>query len=131
MGSRQASSTIWARWRGGNLRGAPAVREVGEQPGQAALFVAATKTPDSGRVASHLRSDRLHTPALGDGQDDSGVLNLEEGQRSAPGDFLEDRQVPRSERERPRFATTHELSPAESRTRLIMVAASRIPCIIS
>jgi hypothetical protein len=61
--------------------------------------------------------------ALGDRQHDTGMLDLEEQQRTAPGDFLEEREVTRGDRERPRFAATHERSPASSRSRLIMVDA--------
>src|SRR5437588_7263272 len=59
-GSKQASSTIWARWRGGNLRGAPAAGEVGQESRQATLFIAAAEAPDGGRVTAHPRGDLLH-----------------------------------------------------------------------
>jgi hypothetical protein len=92
------------------------------------MFVAATETPDRGRIAPHLCGDLLHPLALSDREHNPRVLDLEEGQRSTPGDLLKDRLITRSERERKRLAATHGRFPAESRSRIVMIAASRISC---
>src|SRR4051794_32514982 len=80
MGSRQASSTIWARWRGGNLLGTPQERIVQQEFLQAALLVAATDTPDGGPITLQAGSDGLDGFPGGHGQHNAGMLNLEEGQ---------------------------------------------------
>jgi hypothetical protein len=92
------------------------------------LLVAATEAPDRGRIAPHLRGDLLHALALSDREYNARVLDLEEGKRSTPGDLLKDGPITRGNRERKRLAATHERFPAESRSRLIMIAVSRISC---
>src|SRR5262249_59216301 len=57
MGSRQASWTIWARWRGGNLLGTSLAGFVHQELLQAALLVAATDAPDGGPIALQSRCD--------------------------------------------------------------------------
>src|SRR5215831_11321834 len=75
-GSRQASWTIWARWRGGNPPGAAGAGRRGQQPGQAALLVAAAGPPDGGLIALHLEGDGAGGHASGAGQDDAGPPDL-------------------------------------------------------
>src|SRR5829696_3565261 len=82
-GSRQASSTIWARWRGGNLLRAAQARLVQQEGLQPALLVAAADTPDGGPVTLQPGGDRLDGFTRGDGQHDAGTLDLEERQVAA------------------------------------------------
>src|SRR6185312_5542142 len=77
IGSRQASSTIWARWRGGNLLGPADTGVVLQEILQAALLVTAANTPDGGPVTLHPRGDRLDRFASSDGENDPGMLHLE------------------------------------------------------
>ena len=85
IGSRQASSTIWARWRGENLLGTPDPGTVQQEFVQAAVLVAAADPPDGGPVTRQPRGDRLDRFAGGDGQHDPGMLHLEPGQAAAAG----------------------------------------------
>src|SRR5690242_13081362 len=75
-GSRQASCTIWARWRGGNPTRAPGSDRWGQQPGQAAVLVAAAGPPDGGLVTLHLDGDGAGGQTAGVGQDDAGPPDL-------------------------------------------------------
>ena len=93
IGSRQASSTIWARCRGGNLLGTPDARVVQQEVFQPALLVTATDPPDGGPVALHPRGDRLDRFPGGDGQHDPGMLDLEPGQAATVGHALQDRGI--------------------------------------
>ena len=79
-GSRQASWMIWARWRGGNPPGTPRAVGVGQQPSEAVLLVVAAEAPDSGGIALPARGDAVDRFASGNGQDDTGTLDLEEGE---------------------------------------------------
>src|SRR5262245_10587136 len=78
-GSRHASATIWARWRGGNRdvasrsSGAP----IGEQPRQAIAPITPAGPPDCGLLALHLAGDGFGPLAVGDRQDDPRPLHLE------------------------------------------------------
>ena len=79
---------IWARCRGGNpLRTARAVG-VGQQPSEAVLLVAAAETPDRGGIALPAGGDAVDRFAGSKGQDDTGTLDLEEGERGLAGDAL-------------------------------------------
>src|ERR1700761_4360798 len=68
IGSRQASSTIWARWRGGNPGRTPRPLRRREQPGEPLAAVPLTGPPDRGGVALGRGGDLLHPLAAGDGQ---------------------------------------------------------------
>src|SRR5512135_582855 len=85
-GSRQASSTICARWRGGNPLGAARIplAVVGEQGRQAGLLITSAGPPDGGLIALHLSGDGLPPLTGGDGQDDSSPADLIPGQGSTP-----------------------------------------------
>jgi len=107
MGSRQASWTIWARCRGGNLLGTPQAGFVHQETWQPLLFVAAADSPDRGPVAFQVVSDRLHRLARGNGQDDTSVLDLEPGKVSGPSDGLQDRKVCIEDRHGTRFSAAH------------------------
>jgi hypothetical protein len=78
-GSRQASSTIWARCGGGNLLRPPLAGFVQQELAEPAPLVAAADAPDGGAVALQPGGDIAGALAGGDGQDDSGVLHLEPG----------------------------------------------------
>ena len=79
---------IWARWRGGNPLGASRAVGVGQQRGEAVLLVAATKAPDGGGIALPAGGDAVDRFAGTKGQDDTGTLDLEEGERGLAGDAL-------------------------------------------
>src|SRR5688572_19781202 len=83
MGSRQASWTIWARCRGGNLLGAAQAGFVQQESPPAALLVAAADAPDGGPVTLQAGRDGLDRLPGGDGQHDAGMLDLVEGQVAA------------------------------------------------
>jgi hypothetical protein len=85
IGFRQASSTIWARWRGGNLLGTPDSRLVQQEFFQPALLVAAADPPDGGPVTLQPGSDLLDRLPRSDGQDDPGMLHLEPSQAATVG----------------------------------------------
>src|SRR4029453_12093810 len=92
-GSRQASSTIWARARGGNLLRAAQAGLVEQKMLPAAGLVAAAGTPDGGPVTPQAVSDGVDRLPAGDGEDDAGVLDLVEAQASAVGHRFQDRSV--------------------------------------
>src|SRR5690348_15238010 len=92
-GSRQASSTTWARCRGGNLLRPPLAGVVQQEFLQPALLVAAADAPDGGAVALQPGGDIADALSGGDGQDDSGVLHLEPGQAAAVGHGLQDGDI--------------------------------------
>jgi hypothetical protein len=60
---------------------------------QAALLVAATETPDGGRVALVEHGHLLDTLALGDGQDDARTLDGGEGEGAAVGELAQGGEV--------------------------------------
>src|SRR5262249_18343165 len=93
IGSRQARATMCGRCRGGTLRGTPTTGIVLQELPPAALLVAAAEPPDRGPVTLQPGSDLPDGRAGGDGQNDAGVLDLEEGQASAVSDRVQDRQV--------------------------------------
>ena len=93
IGSRQANSTIWARWRGGNLLETPEAGLVRQEAVQSVLLVTAADTPDRGPVAFQPGGHCLDRLASGDGEDDAGVLDLEPGQAAAVGHGLQDGEV--------------------------------------
>src|SRR5262245_34104674 len=107
IGSRQASWTIWARCRGGNLLGPPRAGVVQQEFGKATLLIASADPPDGGGIAfqpfCHC-PDRL---SGGDGQDDAGVLDLEETVAAMACDRLQDRQVSLGHCQGARFAPAH------------------------
>jgi hypothetical protein len=107
MGSRQASSTIWARCRGGNLLGATQARLVQQEGLQPALLVAAADAPDGGRVTLQASGDRPDGLPGGHSQDDTGMLDLEPGQSPGSGNALQDGEVRGSDTQGARFPTTH------------------------
>ena len=107
MGSRQASSTIWARWRGGNLLRTSQTGLVQQECLQAALLVAATDTPDGAWVTRQACGYGTDGLPGGDGQDDAGMLDLEPSQVPGSGNSLEDRNICGSEYQRARFPTAH------------------------
>src|SRR5438874_11601604 len=76
IGSRQASSTIWARWRGGNLLRTSRAGFVQQEFLQAALLVTAADAPDSGSITLQAQGHGLDGFPRGDGEHDAGVLNL-------------------------------------------------------
>src|SRR5512142_3107471 len=105
-GSRQASWTIWARWRGGNPVGMSRPAGRGQEPRQPGLLVAPARPPDGGLVALHLEGDRAGPHASGVGEHDPSTPDLIPGQRLAVGDLLECRQVNRGDGERSGSSST-------------------------
>src|SRR5947209_5877249 len=79
IGSRQASSTSWARWRGGNLLRTPQAGFVQQEFLPTALLVTAAHPPDRGSVTLQARGHRPDGLPRGHGEHDAGVLDLKEG----------------------------------------------------
>jgi hypothetical protein len=98
---------IWARCRGGNLLRTAYVGFVQQERLQAALLVAASDTPDGGRITLQAVGDGADGFTGGHSQDDAGMLDLEPGQTPGSGNSLEDRQVRSSDGHRARFPATH------------------------
>src|SRR5271166_1917105 len=73
----------------------------------AALLVAATDSPNGGRIAFDPGSHGADCFTTGDGQHDACMLDLEPGQVSGTGDGLKDREVRGSDGKRTRFPSTH------------------------
>jgi hypothetical protein len=108
MGSRQASWTIWARWRGGNLLGTSLARVFYQELLQTTLLVAATDAPDGGPIALQPGGDLADALSGGDGQDDPGMLHLEPGQPATVSNGLQDRGIRWLNGQRARSSTAHE-----------------------
>src|SRR3954468_14848172 len=124
-GSRQASCTTRARWRGGKpLRASRAVR-FPQHRIQPAPLVAATDAPDRGRVALHPEGHDPDALPRGDAQQDARVLHLGPRQRTAPGDGLEERDIVGIQRQRARLATTHGQPPTAPGALPLTVAVAR------
>src|SRR5258707_89606 len=85
----------------------PDMRFVQQEALPAALFVAATDSPDGGRIAFDLGSHGADGFTTGDGQYDACVLDLEPGQVSGTGNSLKDREVRGGDGEGARFPSTH------------------------
>src|ERR1700722_18719710 len=107
-GSRQASSTIQARCRGGNLLRTPHAGVIQQELLQPALLVAPTDAPDGGPIALQPGSDVMDTLPGGDGEDDAGMLHLEPTQAATVGDGLQKRGVRLRDGQRARSSATHE-----------------------
>src|SRR5262245_23699730 len=107
-GSRQASSMIWARWRGGNLLGTSLARIVHQEFLQAALLVAAADAPDGGPIALEPGGDLADALAGSNGQDDPGMLHLEPGQAATAGNGLKEWGIRWLDGQRARLSTAHE-----------------------
>src|SRR5262245_31702805 len=80
IGSRQASPTICARCRGGNLQRSPRAGHIEQEVFPASVLLAATDPPDRGWVALHAGGHRADRFATGDGQHNAGMLDLEPSQ---------------------------------------------------
>src|SRR5262245_32726075 len=107
IGSRQASCTIRARARGGNLLRAAQAGLVQQEGLQPALLVAAADTPDGGRVALQACGYGPDGLAGGHVQDDAGVLDLEPGQPPGSGNPLQHREIRVSNLQGAWLPTTH------------------------
>jgi hypothetical protein len=106
-GSRQASWTIWARWRGGNPVGMSRPARRGQEPCQPRLLVPTARPPDGGLIALHLEGDRARPHASCVGEHDASPSDLIPGQGLATGDLLECRQINRGDGERSGSSSTH------------------------
>jgi hypothetical protein len=73
----------------------------------ATLFVAATDSPDGGRIALGPGSHGADGFTRGDGQHDACVLDLEPGQVSGTGDGLKDGEIRGGDGKGTRFPSTH------------------------
>src|SRR5581483_9445808 len=107
-GSRQASSTTWARCRGGNLLWPPQAGVVQQEFAQPAPLVAPADAPDGGPIAFQSGRDLVDPFPARDGQDDAGVLHLEPTQATAASDGFQDRQICPRDGQRLRSSPTHE-----------------------
>ncbi len=94
-GSKQANSTIWARWRGGNRGVSPRSfrASIGEQPRQAVVSITFARSPDRGLFALHLDGDGLGLLASRDRQDDPRPLYLEPRGGLTVSEVEEDRMI--------------------------------------
>jgi hypothetical protein len=91
MGSRQASSMIWPRCRGGNLLWTALAGFLQQERLQAALLVAVSDTPDGAGITLQAVGYGPDGFTSRDSQDEAGMLNLEPGQVPGSGNTLEDR----------------------------------------
>jgi hypothetical protein len=107
-GSRHASPTIRARWRGGKLLGVSRARVVGQDVPQPTVSVAAADPPDGGPIALQATGDVADAVPGGHVQDDPGVLDLEPGQATVVRDELQKWGIRVGEGQRARLSTTHE-----------------------
>src|SRR6516165_1273123 len=106
-GSRQASSTIWARWRGGKPGRAARSLGLAQEARHPAVTVALAGASHGADVALQMgRGGRGPLPC-GDGQDRSSATDLVPRQGLTPSDLLEDGSVMAADLERGRFPTTH------------------------
>src|SRR2546425_2484713 len=85
IGSRHASATTCACWRGGKARRGAAAGPFDQQLFQADALVPAGDPPDGGAVALHPPGDALDALAGGQGQDDPGAFDLKPRQAAAGG----------------------------------------------
>jgi len=106
-GSRQASWTIWARCRGGNLLGTAHAGSLQQEFLQAALLVTAAGTPDGGPTTLQTGSNRLAGFPRGDSQHDTGTLDLEEGQVAAVCHGLQNGSIRSSDSQGMGLSATH------------------------
>jgi hypothetical protein len=60
IGSKQASSTIWLRWRGGKLLWATGARGFPQHAVESVFFVTAANPPNGADVALRLERYGLH-----------------------------------------------------------------------
>src|SRR5215472_8856308 len=73
----------------------------------AALLVAATDSPDGGRITFAPGGHGANGFPTGDGQYDAGMLDLEPRQVPSTSNGLNDREIPGSDGQGARFASTH------------------------
>jgi hypothetical protein len=107
IGSRQASWTICARWRGGNHGRSTRPLGGSQEARHPQAFVAVAGAPDGRLVTPGFDRHGSGPTPVGHFQDDSSPLNLKEGQGLAPGDLLQGRDIGRSDREGVRLTATH------------------------
>src|SRR5262249_7386753 len=105
IGSRQASWTIWALCRGGNLLGTPRAGFVQQEFGKATLLVASAGPPDGGAVAAELGGYLADGIARSDSQDDACVLDLEPTEAAVVCHYFQDGDVSVGQFQRARFAS--------------------------
>src|SRR5262249_35401579 len=107
IGSRQASWTIWAHWRGGNRLRTSQAGFLQQEFLQAALLVTAAHPPDRGAVTLQARRHRLDGLPGGHGEHDARVLNLKEGQVTAACHGLQEGSIRGSDGQGTRLSATH------------------------
>jgi hypothetical protein len=112
MGSRQASSMIWPRCRGGNLLWTALAGFLQQERLQAALLVAAADPPYRGSVTVQAVGYRLDRFPVGNGQDDAGMFDLKERQVSAACYSLQDRDIRGGNSQGKRLPATHGITSA-------------------
>jgi hypothetical protein len=87
-------------------------RVVGQDVPQPTFSVAPADAPDGGPVALQVTGDVADAVPGGNGQDDSGVLDLEPSQATVVRDELQQRSIRFGEGQRARLPTTHEQASA-------------------
>ena len=110
-GSRQASRTIWARWRGGNPGGAPGRVRRGQQAGQPRVLVAAAGPPDGRGIVLRLDGQELDRFPGGDAQDDPSPLDLVPGEGPLRAISCKIGASCGSDRQGARLSSTHGATP--------------------
>ena len=93
MGSMQASSTSWARCRGGNVLRSSRARLILQQLFQTAGFVTATGSPDRGRITAHQGRQACDRCPFGNRQHDARSVYCERRQLASVSDALQNRKV--------------------------------------
>src|SRR5262245_28635178 len=106
-GSRQASSTIRARWRGGNPGRSARSLRLFEESREPRVLVEAAGAADRADVTLQPGGDGCGPLARGDRQDRAGAPDLGPRRGLAPRDGLKEGAVMRSDRQGTRSSTTH------------------------
>src|SRR4051794_25397058 len=107
IGSKQASSTIWARCRGGNPGRTARSRGVVQQPVEPALAGASAGAADGLDIALHLEGHDAGALPLGGRQDRPRPADLIPRQRLATRDLLRRDSIMGGDRQGRRSSTTH------------------------
>jgi hypothetical protein len=125
IGSKQANSTIWARWRGGKLLGATGARDFPQHAIESTFLVTAANPPNGADVTLRLEGYDLDALATCDAQQDLGMPNLEPRARAASRYRFQDRNITGVQHQSARFSTAHEQPPVPARASNTNVAAAR------
>lgn len=107
MGSRQASLTIWARWRGGKSLWPAYAGLVQEQFLESTALVTATEPPHRRPVILQPRGHHLDRLPCSNSENRPRVLNLKPGKATSLGNRLQYRDILGRDRDPTRLPTDH------------------------